>query len=113
MAKLILITGGARSGKSAFVLEKAEKISNKKLFIATCPKIDSEMTQRVCRHQKERAGRGWETLEIETDLVSIFPEKSKKMDVVLIDCMTLWINNILHQAGKKNKLVDDFQIRNL
>jgi len=111
MAKIILITGGARSGKSSFALETAEKISNRKLFVATCPKIDSEMSQRVRRHQDEREGRGWKTAEVEIDLASLFPEKVMDYDVVLIDCLTLWVNNILYKASSGNSSVDDFQIR--
>ncbi len=95
MAKIILITGGARSGKSSYALELAESISTKRLFVATCPKIDAEMSERVRRHQEERQGRGWVTIESETDLVSVLSDKAEGFEVVLIDCITLWVNNIL------------------
>lgn len=113
MAKIILITGGARSGKSSFAIEIAEEISHKKLFVATCPKIDPEMSQRVQRHKDERIGRGWNTIEEENDLESLFPEKVCDFDVVLIDCLTLWVNNILYRATSRDTTVDDFQMRDL
>lgn len=113
MAKIILVTGGARSGKSSFALEIAEQISLKRLFIATCPKIDTEMSQRVDRHKEERKGRGWCTIEEEEDLESLFPVQVVDFDVVLIDCLTLWVNNVLYRATNRGGSVDDFQIRDL
>jgi len=111
MAKLILITGGARSGKSSYALAIAEKISYSKLFVATSPQLDSEMSERIRRHKEERQGRGWQTIEEETELADIFSAKATKVDVVLIDCITLWINNILYSLGEEN--VDDHKISEL
>lgn len=109
MAKLILITGGARSGKSAYALSIAEEISDKRIFVATCPYLDSEMAERVRRHTEERRGRGWETIEEEIELAHLFPKRVQDMDVVLIDCITLWVNNILYRLGEEN--VDEFTIK--
>ena len=98
MAKLILITGGSRSGKSSFALTLAESFSPKRLFVATCPTIDQEMSDRVRRHQEERQGRGWVTLEKPTDLADLFAESIAGFEVILIDCITLWVNNLLYAA---------------
>jgi adenosylcobinamide kinase/adenosylcobinamide-phosphate guanylyltransferase len=111
MKKLILITGGARSGKSSYALRVAESISEAKLFVATCPRLDDEMIGRVERHKEERAGRGWQTIEEATELAAVLAEKSRGFDVVLIDCITLWINNVLHVSGEEN--VDDHRIKKL
>ncbi len=111
MAKLILITGGARSGKSSYALSVAEKISDKKLFIATCPQLDPEMSERVRRHKDERSGRGWQTIEEEIDLASVFSAEVKDIDIIVIDCITLWVNNILYTLGEEN--VDDYKIGEL
>jgi len=107
MAQVILYTGGARSGKSGLALARAENIGASKLFVATCPVIDGEMNQRIDRHRQERRGRGWETIECPIDIVRLFPEPAKDFQVVLIDCLTLWVNNILYQAEKTNKYIDD------
>lgn len=111
MAKLVLVTGGSRSGKSSYALDMAEKISSERVFIATCPHLDVEMSERVKRHIREREGRGWKTIEEEIELARLFPEKVKKMEVVLIDCITLWVNNILFLLGEEN--VDDYKIKEL
>lgn len=113
MEKLVLITGGARSGKSSFALELAESVGHKKLFLATCPSVDPEMSERVARHKQERTGRGWDTFECEIDLGCAFTERESQFEVILIDCLTLWINNILYNFEKKGQEVDDFIIKSL
>ncbi len=107
MARLILITGGARSGKSSHALELAEALGSKRLFVATCPSIDGEMAERVKRHKIERQGRGWTTVECETELKTLFPERVSGFDVVLLDCVTLWVNNILYDHDRLGKSIDD------
>lgn len=113
MGEIILITGGARSGKSSYALELAESIARKRLFVATCPKVDSEMSDRVGRHQEERSGRGWVTIESETDLSTVFSNPAKGFDVVLIDCITLWVNNILFTYEGHCPPLDDHRIAEL
>ena len=68
MARLVLVTGGARSGKSGHALERAEEVSVNRWFLATSPVSDGEMRQRIERHRREREGRGWRCLEEETDI---------------------------------------------
>ncbi|BHH83150.1 bifunctional adenosylcobinamide kinase/adenosylcobinamide-phosphate guanylyltransferase [Desulforhopalus sp. 52FAK] len=113
MAKIILITGGARSGKSSFALDVCEQISDKKLFIATCPTIDTEMSDRVIRHKAEREGRGWVTVEEPIDLHRTFENDVHKYDVVLLDCVTLWVNNVLFSFEQKDDVLSDSAIRDL
>jgi len=94
MARIILTTGGSRSGKSMYAQKRAENLPGSRLFIATCPVVDPEMENRIARHRRERQGRGWRTLEED-----LHPEAavagSPEADVILIDCLTLWINNVL------------------
>ena len=107
MAKLILITGGARSGKSSHALELAETFGGKRLFLATCPSVDGEMTERVRRHKEERQGRGWATVECEIELETVFATQASGFDVVLLDCVTLWVNNILYKHDRSGTSIDD------
>ena len=100
MARLILITGGSRSGKSSYALTLAESVSPQRLFVATCPAIDREMSDRVARHRQERRGRGWATVEIQTELAALFGDGVTGFEVILIDCITLWVNNILFNSQK-------------
>ena len=110
MARVILYTGGARSGKSGLALARAETIGVRKLFVATCPVIDGEMNQRIDRHRQERQGRGWQTIECPVEIARVFPEPAKDFEVVVIDCLTLWVNNILYAGENTNKIIDDASI---
>lgn len=96
MSEIILITGGTRSGKSRYALEKGESLGKKRAFIATCPLCDPEMIQRIERHKNERALRGWDTFEEEIDLKGI-AERSEDYQVLLVECVTLWISNWLYR----------------
>lgn len=94
MAEIILITGGARSGKSRQAQKLAESIPGKRLFVATCPVTDEEMRQRIERHRLERQDAGWQTVEETVSLGQVLTE-NHDYEVVLIDCLTLWVNNLL------------------
>jgi len=97
MAKIILITGGARSGKSDYAQKRAEELSGEHFFIATCPVIDEEMNDRIKRHKQDRANGLWKTIEEEINIpqaISALPSRS----VCLADCLTLWVNNLMYRA---------------
>lgn len=94
MAEIILITGGARSGKSRHAQQLGESLPGKKLFIATCPVTDAEIGQRIERHRQDRQGAGWQTVEETVNLAQVLADNSAP-EVALIDCLTLWINNML------------------
>ncbi len=119
MAEITLITGGTRSGKSSFAQNMAERISTEKdlqrIFIATSPSLDSEMEERIKRHKEERAGKGWKTIEEERNILSAITDEiprkiENKTAVVLLDCITLWINNLLYRAEKEGRTIDDSTI---
>ncbi|NTV14685.1 MAG: bifunctional adenosylcobinamide kinase/adenosylcobinamide-phosphate guanylyltransferase [Desulfobulbaceae bacterium] len=97
MAQIILITGGARSGKSRHAQALAETYPGQRLFLATSPVIDGEMRSRIERHQADRQGREWCTVEEELcpgAVLAAYPEA----EVVLLDCLTLWVSNLLFAA---------------
>jgi adenosylcobinamide kinase/adenosylcobinamide-phosphate guanylyltransferase len=96
--KITFITGGCRSGKSRKALVQAEEISGrKKIFIATCMPLDDEMKERIDRHKKER-DKSWRTVESSLELPDAINENSKEGDIILVDCLTLWINNLLMET---------------
>lgn len=104
MAHLILITGGCRSGKSRYAQTLAEGLPGRRLFIATCPVLDAEMQDRVRRHREARAAHAWETVEAPADLAEALEQSAAhERDVVLVDCLTLWINNLMHEASLRGK----------
>ncbi|MDI6703666.1 MAG: bifunctional adenosylcobinamide kinase/adenosylcobinamide-phosphate guanylyltransferase [bacterium] len=94
MGRLIFITGGARSGKSAYAVELAKGISQEVTFIATCIPKDQEMKERIELHRKERPSN-WKTIEEGKDVASILLETEPLCKVVIIDCLTFLISNLL------------------
>jgi len=102
--ELIFIIGGCRSGKSKHALQTAEKMpGNRKIYIATCVPQDNEMKQRVARHQKERS-QNWVTVEEPLHLPQALLENSPKADVMLVDCLTLWVSNLLMKTDDEKQL---------
>ncbi|BBO80492.1 adenosylcobinamide kinase/adenosylcobinamide phosphate guanyltransferase [Desulfosarcina ovata subsp. sediminis] len=93
----ILVIGGCRSGKSGHALELAEAAGPRRIFVATCVPHDDEMRDRVARHQRDRDD-SWQTLEIPVDLAGAIRDYSATADVMLIDCLTLWLSNLLMQS---------------
>ena len=97
-SELIFILGGARSGKSNFALKLAESIKGKRLYIATAEALDEEMEERIKKHKKER-GNNWTTIEEPIKIADVI-KKNKKYDVILLDCLTLWISNLMHKEAR-------------
>lgn len=95
MAHVTFILGGCRSGKSSLALRTAEAVdAGQRIFIATAVPFDAEMQDRVRRHQQER-GAGWITLDVPLALPEALTEHSREGRVVLVDCLTLWVSNLL------------------
>jgi adenosylcobinamide kinase/adenosylcobinamide-phosphate guanylyltransferase len=95
MSNKVFVIGGCRSGKSNHALELAEKMAtDEKIFIATCIPQDGEMRQRVAKHQQNRS-RFWKTIEAPLHLPQAIMDNARTERVVLVDCLTLWINNLL------------------
>lgn len=104
MAKLILVTGGARSGKSSFAERLTDPFAGERFYIATAPVLDEEMADRVVRHKKIREGKHWQTIEEQLDLCTALKTAQKKgAKAVLVDCLTLWINNLLYHDKELNE----------
>ncbi len=95
MKGIHFVVGGCKSGKSAHALGLADASGEgRKVFIATCVPRDEEMTLRVRRHQAERDA-AWRTVEAPIRLPEAVEEHGKQGTLVLADCLTLWITNLL------------------
>ena len=92
--RIIFFVGGARSGKSSLALRKAEEITGRKLFIATAEPLDDEMRERIDRHKQGR-DKKWDTAEIPIRICETLKKKGLSYGVVLIDCLTLWLSNLM------------------
>jgi adenosylcobinamide kinase/adenosylcobinamide-phosphate guanylyltransferase len=94
--KSILLIGGARSGKSSYAEELARQIGGEVLFVATAEARDEEMRRRIEVHKKSRPSH-WHTLEAPCRVGGCIADFNDKFDVVVLDCVTLLVNNILCQ----------------
>lgn len=94
------MTGGARSGKSRFAQELALKLGEPVLYMATAAAGDEEMHQRIAEHQKERPAT-WRTLEVSTHIGSQIVQGLSGARVVIVDCITLLVNNIFNQFSER------------
>ncbi len=104
--KVTFVIGGCRSGKSRHALELAKRVPDTgRLFLATCIPQDDEMKQRIANHQKER-GAGWSTLETPIRLPDAIREKSPQSAIILVDCLTLWISNLLLDKAASERIDD-------
>lgn len=89
-----LILGGARSGKSRHAQGLAEESGGELVFLATAEGLDAEMSARIARHRQERGAR-WRTVECPLDLADAIRHEARPGAVLLIDCLTLWVSNLM------------------
>lgn len=118
----ILVTGGARSGKSRFAEEYAKQIGSRGIYIATCQSYDEEMKERIDLHRadRNRSDFQWETIEEPVSLAERLERLAEQISaeqaaasresahwqapVVLVDCLTLWLTNMLfHAEGRSDE----------
>jgi len=103
MGKITFILGGVRSGKSRYGVTLA-KAYKRVAFLATCEALDSEMEKRIARHKNERP-KHWVTLEEPCDIALVAKQVVNKCDLVLVDCLTLWVSNCLLKKFSDKKMV--------
>jgi len=103
MKKLILILGGARSGKSTYAVKLTKKLSKRVAFIATAASLDEEMKKRIKIHKASRP-RQWKVIEEGKDISSVLPKLNNKYEVVLIDCLGLLVSNLLADNLKDKEI---------
>jgi len=98
--QIILITGGARSGKSTYAEKRAAALGSRRLYVATAEAKDEEMAQRISEH-KNRRGGDWATIEEPLELAEALFARRGQIDCALVDCLTLWLGNLLLQHDGK------------
>ncbi len=94
----ILILGGARSGKSRYALRLAERRWQHPLYLATAEAQDAEMARRIAAHHRAR-GPHWRCIEEPLEIAAILKNRAVKADGILVDCLTLWLSNVLLKEG--------------
>ena len=101
MKNIVLITGGARSGKSTYAENLAKETKGEVLYIATSIPFDDEMKDRVKKH-KERRPSTWETFEGYKDLKQVFYNENMQFDTILLDCITIMVTNLMFDKAGDN-----------
>jgi adenosylcobinamide kinase/adenosylcobinamide-phosphate guanylyltransferase len=118
---ITFIIGGARSGKSRFALQLANNYipskegvhggdaisSMRKAYIATAQAMDDEMKERIVKHKEERSGE-WATFEEPLNISTLIADINKSYDVILVDCLTLWLSNLLLNNKNVEKEIELF-----
>jgi len=107
MRKVYFITGGARSGKSSWAEKLANDIIGKRAYIATAQALDAEMAVKIEKHRQDRHA-GWDTFEEPDAVEALLKELSGKYDVVLLDCLTLWLSNIMVHSNTDDTVIARF-----
>jgi adenosylcobinamide kinase / adenosylcobinamide-phosphate guanylyltransferase len=104
----LFVIGGCRSGKSRHALELSEKVSEiHRVFMATCVPYDEEMKDRVRRHQQDRDS-SWTTVDAPVELADAILKYSQSANVILVDCLTLWLSNLLMESENMESRVEQF-----
>lgn len=104
MVPSLLIVGGARSGKSRFAVERLSPDASI-VFVATAEARDEEMAKRIARHRAERPAR-WSTVEEPFDVVSQLRRFDGACDGILVDCLTLWVSNLLLRGDRDDAILE-------
>lgn len=94
MGNIILVTGGARSGKSTFAEEEAKKAGTNVIYIATSIPFDDEMKDRIKKHRQQRPSN-WETVETYKDIDLHLKGRLEGKNAVLLDCITIMVSNLM------------------
>ena len=97
MKGTVFVIGGARSGKSAFAEALAGQGQGEKIYVATAQERDGEMAERIKAHQARR-GNDWRTVEEPLDLPAVLDRETGKGRFVLVDCLTLWLSNLMENG---------------
>jgi adenosylcobinamide kinase / adenosylcobinamide-phosphate guanylyltransferase len=97
MKRVTMITGGGRCGKSRQALELARPY-RRRAFIATAEAFDGEMSDRIAKHKAER-GSEYLTVEAPLDLAGALRSLPGDVDVAVVDCLTVWLGNLMHRHG--------------
>ncbi len=95
-AGITFVTGGARSGKSAYAVELAKRSGGQVFYLATAEPIDDEMRERIARHQADRPA-DWRTIEEPLELARRVEDEVDAGSTVIVDCMTVWLGNVLER----------------
>jgi adenosylcobinamide kinase / adenosylcobinamide-phosphate guanylyltransferase len=97
-ATIVLVTGGGRSGKSSYTQRLAEALPGPRVYIATATPFDTELQERVAKHQEDRLAGGWAATVEEPITLARAIREAPAGATVLVDCLTMWVGNLMWAA---------------
>ncbi len=100
--RITFVIGGARSGKSSYVLNEASKLEGSRAYIATGEALDDEMHDRISKHKEDR-GPEWNTYEEPVGIAKVLSDIIDEHSIIVIDCLTLWLSNVLLRTKNKEQ----------
>ena len=92
MGRIILVTGGARSGKSSYAEQLVSLMGERIIYLATARALDQEMEDRIAKHRQQRPST-WQTIETPTSLAAVIQAEGNGCDALLLDCLTVFLTN--------------------
>ncbi|NWF92571.1 MAG: bifunctional adenosylcobinamide kinase/adenosylcobinamide-phosphate guanylyltransferase [Syntrophaceae bacterium] len=104
--RIVFITGGCRSGKSRYALDYANRNFLRRLYLATCEPLDEEMAQRIENHRRMR-GPEWQVVEEPISITDRIREHGSRVEIILLDCVTLWLSNLLMRKKSDAEIMDE------
>ena len=105
----VLVLGGARAGKSAYALQRAQEWEGRLVYLATAEGRDEDMKKRIARHRAHRRSRRWVTIEEPLEVVWQLKELDGSVGAVVLDCVTLWVSNAVlnnQKEGLENQVAE-------
>ena len=108
-AGITFVTGGARSGKSAYAVELGKRSGRPVVYLATAEPIDDEMRSRIVRHRAERPTE-WQTIEEPVDFARRVETEVEPGSTVIVDCITVWLGNVLEHHDPNDETVNDYAL---
>lgn len=105
----LFVIGGARSGKSRYAQQRMESLPGSLVYIATAQPLDTEMAERIARHRSDR-GERWRTIEAPVDLPGAIADAALQGDAILIDCLTLWLSNLMGAGSALDRTSGDLAL---
>jgi adenosylcobinamide kinase/adenosylcobinamide-phosphate guanylyltransferase len=102
-SRIILVTGGGRSGKSSYAQRVAQAVPGRRVYVATATPFDAELQERVAKHQDDRLEGGWSaTIEEPVSLTRAI-RQAPSFGVILVDCLTMWVGNLMWAAERDGR----------
>jgi len=108
MKNIVLIVGGARSGKSTYAVQLAKKSKQKVIFIATCTFKDEEMEGRIKQHRLSRPS-SWKVIVEGKNIAAVLQKMNSSKHALVVDCLGLWVSNLLEDKLTDRQIEQEFK----